>query len=353
MLSLTEKIKFDVKVENMKNMMFKHKIRYDNYISEACRILIKNGDFNEKDLLDILEYCFKEIQILDLENLSIKLYYLITIDAPDKAIVQLFYDWFNELNNNNKIKLSLSNTEHSDIILNELIKDLDKNFLKNKYLLDIGSEDCKLTFYIAEKLKMKPVSIQIDNNTYNKNISDDCNINFLYDSINLNSVYEDLLTDNPYNEDNLKDIKIGLVIYNHSIHNIGNYQNIKNSIHQSSKLLVDNGYIIFSEHNTGTIYEDIRINLQYIFYNLKISILDSSKFKDYWIKYIKFINEYTSYLMSKNELLSTCLDNNLLLVNETKLNINDYEQSDYEQSDYNESYYDESYTILYTFKKQK
>ena len=37
MLSLTEKIKFDVSVENMKNMMFKHKIRYDNYSNRCTR----------------------------------------------------------------------------------------------------------------------------------------------------------------------------------------------------------------------------------------------------------------------------------------------------------------------------
>tara|TARA_B110000208_G_C11716637_1_gene411317 strand:- start:253 stop:1329 length:1077 start_codon:yes stop_codon:yes gene_type:complete len=348
------KIELQRLVDKMKLNMMKHRIRYDNYISESINILIEYDNYNNYNMLDLLYYIFTDIKIELLDQLAIDIMYLVDIDAPDKFFIEYLYNWYNNLNDTSKIKLSLSYTDYINTKVNETIGDLNVDFLRGKYFLDIGSGDCALTFPIAEKLGMKGVAVDIETEIEWKGDSKDdrCKVRILYDGTNLNDILNEIKQLNPYNEKNPNNIEIGLITYNHSLHHFGSYGNIKHSIEQASNTITDNGYIIFREHAVDDFEDDIKINLQHILFQIKYIMNDAETFDEFWNLYIKFIDEYTADYMSEELLKKYCRDEGLTFLKDNPRIIpepTNLEELINKHVDYS---VDESLTLLYIFQKK-
>ena len=287
-------------------------LKNNKYISDNLKLVI-----NDNGIMKNLYYCFNNISISYLKTLEKKLIKAAFDNLSDKEIIYIIVDWIKGTKDSHYVKFKLSYNEYIDLKIEEsigFIKD-DKSLVNNIHL-DIGAGDCALSFLIGERLKMKSFGVDIDTEIdWSGDSKDDpCKgRKILYDGTNIKDVNKILIK-----KFKIKKPIIGLCTYNHSIHHFGSFDNIETSIKQVSRLLKNDGYILFREHNIHNNLDNYHLNLQHILLFIRYTY-DKTKGIDEFIKlYRKFIDEFTSNYFGNKYIEQVCSKNKLKLIYKKK-----------------------------------
>jgi len=316
----------------MKNLL--HNIVINNYISIGFKKMCKKKNLNEY-IYKLIRYSFSDINIIQSKNISKKIEKLVNNNSNDHIIIKEIYNWYKNIPEKNKNGFTLTSEEYINTkvnYMNKIIKKKNLEKLKHETLFDIGSGDCQITKAFAISNDMIPVGIDIKSDiNWGSSGTNSCkNIKHIYyHGNNLNKMF--------YNK---FDKKIGLIMYNHSLHHFGSIDNIIDSLKKSFKILKKNGILFIREHNNYS--NDIFINIQHIVLTIKYIIDHNPEWNFDKINkyYKKFIFSYTSHFFSKKYIIDLCEKIGFKLI-DCKKNI---------KLDYID-YKDISKTYLYAFKK--
>jgi len=317
-------------------MSLKHSIIYNNYISVGFLKLYDNKYKMKDYIYKLIRYSFTHVNINQSKLITDKLFTIINNFDSDYNILKLLFNWYIKLKKKDFIGYETSDAEYikSKVTnINKIITQTHLDIIKNSVLLDIGAGDCTITKAFSDYNNLIPVGIDIksaiDWGSAGINVCSQIN-HISYNGNNLKEAYVK----------NFKNKKVGLIMYNHSLHHFGSFENIYKSLLQSYELLPKGGILFIREHNNKG--NDIDINLQHIFLSLRYTIEHYSvwNFEQIWKYFENFIYTYTSHFFSKEFLIKICKKIGFKLINakkNQKLNYVDYT--------------DISRTYLYSFVK--
>jgi ubiquinone/menaquinone biosynthesis C-methylase UbiE len=314
----------------------KHTIIYNNYISVSLLKLFKDNTKLKNYLYTLIRYSFTDINIKQSKIIINKIIKLINNYENDNTILKNIYDWYTKIPKKDIIGFPTSNEEYIKFkveTMSKIIKKKNLDKIKNTLLFDIGAGDCTITKAFGDYNNMVSVGIDIksdiDWGSAGKNTCDYIK-HIYYKGNDLDKVYKKKFNDK----------KIGLIMYNHSLHHFGSFENIYNSLKQSYKILQKGGILFIREHNNKS--NDIDINLQHILLSLRYTIDHYSnwKYDQIWKYFKNFIYTYSSHFFSNKFLIKICEEIGFTLI-DCKKNA---------QLDYID-YTDISRTYLFSFKK--
>jgi hypothetical protein len=122
-----------------------------NYISDILK-----SKYNYKDIFAILHYTFADISKVAINSLIKSLEKISGDGLTDDKIAQLIYSWYQNLSVQDRIGFTCSDSEYLNQkakTIADLIDSATEEILENRSLLDIGSGNCAMTYYVSEKLK--------------------------------------------------------------------------------------------------------------------------------------------------------------------------------------------------------
>ena len=291
-----------------------HLIIYNNYISISFIKLFKKVDKLYDYTYKLIRYSFTDISINQCKIITKKLIKMINNYENDYNILQVLYNWYTTIQKKDIIGYPGSNEDYIKYKvknMNDVIKKENLDKLKNTVLLDIGAGDCSITKIFGKCNNMIPVGIDIKSNIdWGSAGGNACNDikHIFYNGNDLKKVYEK----------KIKNKKLGLIMYNHSLHHFGSFENIYNSLKQSYELLPKGGILFIREHNNKS--NDIDINLQHIVLSLRYTIdhYTNWNYEQLW-EYLKnFIYTYSSHFFSKDFLIKICQKIGFKLINVKK-----------------------------------
>lgn len=316
--------------------LLKHTIIYNNYITVSFLKLFNDSDKMYKYTYSLIRYSFTDISVNYCKVITKKLVKMINNYASDYDILQLVYNWYKNVPKKDIIGFPVSNEEYITTkvkFMNSVIKQENLENNKNNVLLDIGAGDCSITNAFGKYNNMIPVGIDIKSDIdWGSAGGNTCNKikHIFYKGNDLKEVYKK----------NFKTKKVGMIMYNHSLHHFGSFENIYSSLEQSYALLQKGGILLIREHNNKS--NDIDINLQHIILSLRYTIDHYHKwdYEQIWIYFKNFIYTYSSHFFSKEFLINMC----------KKIGFKFIDAKKNKQLDYVD-YTDISKTYLYSFIK--
>jgi SAM-dependent methyltransferase len=321
-------------------MLDKHSLVYNNYISFAFKKRFKNPKFLYFYIFKLIRYTFYDIPVNMYTQIIPILFTTINDNDNDYIILKNIYVWYKNILKKYIISFPMTNNEYTHLKVRKMAKfigNINLHQIKNTLLFDIGCGDCKLTKLFADYVNMVPVGIDIKTNINWSSLgSSACDqVKYiLYDGNNLQKIYKK----------HFKNKDVGLIMYNHSLHHFGNFENIYNSLNDAYNLLTNKGILFIREHDNddnNNNNNNIEFNLQHITLALRHTIDQNPNwtYKQYWEYYKKFINTYSSHFMSKEFIINICIKIGFKLIDIKNNNI------------YNNNYTDISKTYLISFIK--
>lgn len=283
---------------------YKHNLYANSYISKAFANMMEGSSKKEQEtyLYYLVRYCFPDISLKKSHELAIILLDAIENSHTDHEICDLIYDYCKSLGTKNRIGYPISHEEYLKMKISEIEQIITPSLLekqKHRVILDIGSGDCSITSMFGSHAKMTPVGVDVkDEMDWSSGKGSLCDklTHIYYDGTNLVKAVR--------NE--IGDTKIGIIMYNHSLHHFGNFENIKRSLKQAHTLLSSDGVLFVREHDKSQA-NDIDINLQHIFISMRYRIDQHNQTKDDLWNYMKYyIKTYTSHFFSKTWFIQLC-----------------------------------------------
>lgn len=301
----TRKRQFPFKRKLTRNQ-FKHDLIANNYIESSFKKMTRGQSKEEKEnyLYYLVRYCYSDFSILKCKELTKGLASAIENSKSDRSITNLVYTFVKSVKASNIEGYPISNEKFLRHKVKEIENTITKPFMKEqrgKVLVDVGAGDCALSKILGEENDMKSLAIDIkaDIDWGSASGSSSCSTitHVYYDGSNLTKSIRDVVGNS----------KVGIVMYNHSLHHFGSVENIRNSLKQAYELLDDNGILFLREHDKSKA-NDIDINLQHIFLSLRYTIEHYTNWdKDQiWTYMDNFIKTYTAHFLTKTNFLSMC-----------------------------------------------
>jgi len=268
----------------------------------------------KKDYLHkLIEYCFTELSIKNYNLLTNLIYTDIHNMKTDYDIFNRIFIFYKSLHKDDFVGYSMSVDDYIMSKIKQMESIITPFYLekqKKSVLVDIGAGDCAISSALGKYNNMDTYAIDIKQDMdwgSSSEVSHCSHVHHLfYDGTNLIETVKN------------KTVKpVRIIMYNHSLHHFGSFDNIKFSLSQSYKLLKKGGILFLREHN---LHNDISINLQHIFLSLKYTITHHPdwKFEQTW-KYMEhFIKTYTSHFFMKKNIISLCKQLGFKLINISK-----------------------------------
>ena len=168
---------------------------------------------------------------------------------PDSHYAALVYDWYHSIDTKDVVgyPTNIIDNKTQDIV--DLIQPYAR---KNTALIDVGSSDCQLAKDISVMLDMKPLSVAIPHGHKNKYQLDIC---------------KQVVTV-PYKEMSGIKEKVGVILFNHSLHHFTSVSAIKSALQQSYRLLEKGGLLLIRDHDSENY---TFIDLQHVVLEMKYS----------------------------------------------------------------------------------
>jgi hypothetical protein len=306
-----------------------------NFIENAIKIVC--NDFNEIDaspgrmqhdapcttLHDLIRYTFYDVDIPKRDELYNQIKAAVLENKSDSDIYLIMYRWWNGLQDadrlgNPKITVDGRTMEYTKYKIYEITSTIgdDMPVMTNKLLVDVGAGDCSLTKNLANALNVAGVAIDIKQPidwtsvaTKEEDICAKLNQTKGENGINGSHIY--------YRGDNLVEAvkeaypnsETGLIMYNHSLHHFGSYENIKDSLRQSYNLLSPGGVLFIREHDRAIVdnpsASNIYINLQHIFLQMR-GYFKEGDINKTLIRLFDFVQLYTADFFSFDDIKGWC-----------------------------------------------
>lgn len=284
-------------------MLDKHSLIYNNYISVALKKRFKNKKYLYFYIFKLIRYAFYDIPLKNYLDIIQIFFKNVIHNANDNIILKYIYIWYKNILKKEIISFPMSNNKYIHLKVKKMtkvIKKVNLQQIKNTLLFDIGCGDCAITKSFADYIDMIPVGIDIKTNiNWGSSGCSACNqIKYiLYEGNNLQQIHKQ----------NFKNKKVGLIMYNHSLHHFGNFENIYNSLNDAYNLLEDKGILFIREHDNNN--NDNEFNLQHIMLSLRYTIdhYPNWNYIQFWEYYKNFINTYSSHFMSKEFIINICI----------------------------------------------
>ena len=274
---------------------------------------------NKKCILhELLEYVFYDICKSKRDELYKLLKNAVVKQKTDLDVFFIIYNWNhsvvqNERLDNPIIRVNGKVISYSDYKVYEITNTIKTVIPKNTLLVDIGAGDCALTKNVADKLGIAGVAIDIKQPIDWTSLATEQNKCLqLNETKNQNGIVGKHIY---YHGNDLIDsvkkhypeTEVGMIMYNHSLHHFGSFENIKDSLSQSFHLLRKNGVLFIREHdltNKNISISNIYLNLQHIFLQMRYMLKSNPDTVS--IRLHNFMFYYTSDFFSFKNIKSWC-----------------------------------------------
>jgi predicted SAM-dependent methyltransferase len=190
--------------------------------------------------------------------------------SPDSHYAALVYKWYHSIDKKDVVGYPSNMIDNKTQDIVDMIKPYAH---KHTVLVDIGSSDCQLAKDLSSMLGMTPVSVTIPNGHKVKRSQ--------LDICKQIPAYKDMHVSG----------KVGVILFNHSLHHFKTEAAIQKALKEAYHLLEKGGVLLIRDHDSEN---DMFIDLQHVVMEMKYSTeLPMEEYQKHMKRYVASLK--TSY----------------------------------------------------------